>query len=426
MTTSRHSHTRGDGARSRRLVTASHARVGRRRLDGARARFTAAFEHAPVSMHLIDLAEAVTVDVNPAMCELTGYSRAELIGGDPAAILRDPRDRADARVRLVGLRAGMRGYRVERRFLDRDGKPIWLEALVSLMDDPAGPMAVVQAFDVTDRRRAEQALRELNEELDGRVAERTAEVQRVNLELEAANRELEAFIYSAAHDLRAPLRAIERFASTMRDGHAGPLTADALHYVDLVREGSHEMSALIDHLLSFSRVGIQAMQLELVDPAELVASALDELADQRAGRAVEVFVGPLAPVRADRRLLAQVFTNLLANALKFTRGREPAWIVVGCEAAADGPIYVVRDSGIGFDPADAEQIFNVFRRLPPAEAYEGSGVGLALVKRIVERHGGAIWAEGRQGRGATFRFRLPAGAGDPTAVGYGAPGMARP
>src|SRR4051795_753096 len=153
MTTSRHSHTRGDGARSRRLVTASHARVGRRRLDGARARFTAAFEHAPVSMHLIDLAEAVTVDVNPAMCELTGYSRAELIGGDPAAILRDPRDRADARVRLVGLRAGMRGYRVERRFLDPDGKPIWLEALVSLMDDPAGPMAVVQAFDVTDRRR---------------------------------------------------------------------------------------------------------------------------------------------------------------------------------------------------------------------------------------------------------------------------------
>src|SRR3954465_4430164 len=133
MTTSRHSQTRGDGARSRRMATASHARVGRRRLDAARARFTAAFEQTPVSMHLVDLAEAVTVDVTPAMCELTGYSRAELIGRDAVAILCDPSERADARVRLVGLRAGMAGYRVERRFLDRDGKPYWLEAAVSLM-----------------------------------------------------------------------------------------------------------------------------------------------------------------------------------------------------------------------------------------------------------------------------------------------------
>jgi PAS domain S-box-containing protein len=405
---------------------ASHARVGRRRLDGARARFTAAFEHAPMSMHLVDLTEAVTVEVNHAMCELTGRSRAELIGGDPVDILIDPGDRADARGRLAGLRAGMAGYRVERRFLDRDGEPIWLEAVVSLMDDPAGPLAIVQAFDVTDRRRAEHALRELNEELDGRVADRTAEVERANAELAAANRELEAFIYSAAHDLRSPLRAIERFAGTLGDGHAGPLPPDALHYVELMREGAHEMSALIDHLLSFSRVGIQAMHVELVDPAELVTAALEELADQRAGRTVEIFVGPLPPVRADRRLLAHVFTNLLGNALKFTRGREPARIVVGWEAGPGGPTYFVRDSGIGFDPADAEQIFNVFRRLHAAEAYEGSGVGLALVKRIVERHGGTIWAEGEEGRGATFRFRLGAAAGDPAGVGCGAPRLARP
>jgi PAS domain S-box-containing protein len=403
----------------------SRARVGRRRLDGARARFTAAFEHTPISMHLVDVTEAVTVEVNPAMCDLTGYSRDELIGADPVDILMDPGDRTDARVRLAGLRAGMAGYRVERRFQDRDGEPIWLEAHLSLMDDPAGPLAIVQACDVTDRRQAEHALRELNEELDGRVAGRTAEVERANAELEAANRELEAFIYSAAHDLRAPLRAIEGFAGTMRAGHAGPLPPDALHYVDLVRDGAREMSSLIDHLLSFSRVGIQAMHVERVEPAELVAATLEELADQRAGRTVEIVVESLPPVRADRRLLAHVFTNLLGNALKFTRGREPARIVVGCEAGARGPTYFVRDTGIGFDPGDAEQIFNVFRRLHPAEAYEGSGVGLALVKRIVERHGGTIWAEGEEGRGATFRFRLGVGAGHPAGVGHGAPGMAR-
>jgi PAS domain S-box-containing protein len=390
--------------------------------QAARQRFTAAFEHAPVGMALMEVTAAdaaTTIEVNAALCELTGYARDQIVGRDPVELLLHPDDRADARIRLAGLGADTTDYRAERRYLSRSGDPLWVQVHVAQIDGPAGPQVILQALDITERRRAEEALRKLNEELEGRVAARTAEVESVNRELEAANRELEAFSYSAAHDLRAPLRAIDRFAATLADENTGPLTPDARRYVDLVRQGAREMSTLIDDLLAFSRVGLQAMHVEVVDPAELVTAALAELEEQRAGRAVDVTVGPLPFVRADPRLLALVFANLLGNALKFTRGREPARIEVGCESGPDGPTYYVRDSGIGFDPEAAEQIFNVFRRLHPAEVYEGTGVGLALVKRIVERHGGAVWAEGERGHGATFRFHLGTG-------GVDAPRVSRP
>src|SRR5262249_16808809 len=153
--------------------------------------------------------------------------------------------------------------------------------------------------------------------------------------------------------------------------------------------------------------------VERVEPQRVVAAALEDLADQRAGREVEIEVGALPAVAADPRLLTLVYRNLLANSLKFTRGRAPARIEVGFHPAVAGGAYYVRDNGIGFDPADAEQIFNVFRRLHPAEAFEGTGVGLALVKRIVERHGGLVWAESEEGAGATFYFRLEAPGPEP-------------
>jgi PAS domain S-box-containing protein len=349
---------------------------------------------------------------------LSGFARDELVGADPVGILLHRDDRADARAGLAGLLAAGRGsYRADRRYVNRAGEVLWVQVHVATIAGAEGTQVVLQALDVTERLRAEQALRELNQELERRVVERTVEVQAANRELEAANRELEAFAYSAAHDLRAPLRAIDRFAQILAEE---PLTPDALRHVELVRRGAAEMSALIDALLTFSRVGLQAVALETVEPEALVTAALDELAEERAGRDVEIVIGPLPPVCADRRLLALVCANLLGNALKFTRERRRARIEIGCEGGA----YYVRDNGIGFDQADADRIFDVFRRLHPVEAYDGTGVGLALVQRIVERHGGTVWAEAAEGRGATFWFRLggasaPAGVSAAASSAYG-------
>lgn len=376
----------------------------------ARERFTTAFANAPVGMALIELdGERIPriVEVNAAMRQLSGFERRELIGSDPVVILLHPDDRADARAGLAALlRTGGGGYRAERRYLTREGELLWVQVHVAAIAGAAGTQVVLQALDVTERLRAEQALLELNLELEQRVAERTVAVQAANRELEAANRELEAFAYSAAHDLQAPLRAVDRFAEALAGEQT--LTPDALRYVELVRRGAGEMSALIDALLAFSRVGMQAMTFETVEPEALVTAALEELDSDRD---VEVVIGPLPPVWADRRLLALVYSNLIGNALKFTRERRRARVEIGCEGGA----CYVRDNGIGFDQADASRIFDVFRRLHPVEAYDGTGVGLALVQRIVERHGGTVWAEGEDGRGATFWFRL-GGAGAPAGV----------
>jgi PAS domain S-box-containing protein len=351
----------------------------------ARERFTAAFAHAPVGMALIGLdgeRAPRIVEVNAAMCVLSGFDREELVGSDPVDTLLHPDDRADARAGLAALLGTGRGaYSAERRYVTRAGELLWVQVHVATIAGPAGTQVVLQALDVTERR----------------VGERMREIQAANRELEAANRELEAFAYSAAHDLRAPLRAIDRFAEALAGEDA--LTADALQYVELLRRGAGEMSALIDALLAFSRVGVQAMAVEEVEPEALARAALGELAGDRD---VEIVVGRLPAVRADRRLLALVYANLIGNALKFTQERHPARIEIGCDARA----YYVRDNGIGFAESDAARIFDVFRRLHPVEVYEGSGVGLALVKRIVERHGGSVWADGAEGRGATFWFCL--------------------
>ena len=316
------------------LAAKEAAEASERRLRAAHERFTAAFEHAPVGMVLIEVtaADAATaVAVNSAMCELTGFSRDELVGRDPVDVLVHPEDRADAHIRLAGLGTGTTSYRVERRYLTRGGEPLWVQVHVALIDGPAGPQVILQALDITERRRAEEALRMVNEELEGRVAARTTEVETVNRELEAANRELEAanceleaFAYSAAHDLRAPLRAIDRFAATLADEHAGPLTLDGLHYVDLVRQGAREMSALIDDLLAFSRAGLQAMHVEVVDPAALVAVALAELEELRAGRAVAVVVGPLRSAGGSAAARARVRESARQRAEVHPRPRSRA------------------------------------------------------------------------------------------------------
>jgi signal transduction histidine kinase len=247
------------------------------------------------------------------------------------------------------------------------------------------------------------ALQRSHEELEARVQDRTAE-------LEAANKELEAFASSVSHDLRTPLRAITGLAEILLKNPAGSLTAETQRCVGLIHRGAGEMDKLIDSIMDFSRLSHQAPVRQTVDLAALCQEVFRDLTGGRPARPVAFKVQPLAPVNGDPALLRQVLVNLLANALKFTRLSEPAEIEVGMvhPDGNAGPIFFVRDNGVGFDMEQADRLFVMFQRLYHREEFEGSGVGLAMVRRIIERHGGQVWAEAEPGLGATFFFTVPA------------------
>jgi len=253
-------------------------------------------------------------------------------------------------------------------------------------------------------KRAEEAVRQLNEELEQRVRQRTAE-------LEAANHELEAFTYSVSHDLRAPLRHVNGFVRILVDEFHDDLNAQAQHYLDRIEEGARRMGRLVDDLLNLARVGRQHPQPRATALGSVVREVISELGPELAGREIDWRVADLPEVRCDPGLLHVAFTNLLSNAVKYTRPRSRPVIEVG-QTTRDGErAFFVKDNGVGFDMKYADKLFGVFQRLHRADEFEGTGVGLATVQRIVHKHGGRIWAEAELDRGAAFYFTLAAHAG---------------
>jgi PAS domain S-box-containing protein len=255
-----------------------------------------------------------------------------------------------------------------------------------------------------ENARHHQEVQVLNLELERRVADRTAG-------LEAANKELESFSYSVAHDLRAPLRALDGFSRLAIEEFAPQLPSEAQRYLSLVRHNAQQMGQLIDDLLAFSRLGRKPVNRQRVRPTDVVRQAVQDLEREHEGRAVKILIGELPECDADPALLKQVFLNLLSNALKFTRNRDIPCIEVQSRTESNESIYSVKDNGVGFDMQYAGKLFSVFQRLHSPEEYEGTGVGLAIVQRIVHRHGGRIWAEAEVDKGATFHFTL-GGASD--------------
>jgi len=258
---------------------------------------------------------------------------------------------------------------------------------------------------IAECRRAEAEVHRLNTELEQRVQDRTAELQ-------AANKELEAFSYSVSHDLRSPLRAIAGFSRIIQDEYVENVPAEAARMLKIIETTISQMGRQIDDLLAFSRLGRQALSVRNVAPAGLVREVVEQVqAAERGGRRVDVSIGELAECKADPSLLRHVYVNLISNAFKYSRGRDPATIEIGChpgETAAER-VYFVKDNGSGFDMRYAGKLFGVFQRLHRDEEYEGTGVGLAIVQRIVNRHGGRVWAEAAVDRGATFYFTLRGG-----------------
>jgi light-regulated signal transduction histidine kinase (bacteriophytochrome) len=239
----------------------------------------------------------------------------------------------------------------------------------------------------------------MNTELERRVRERTAE-------LTAANQELEAFTYSVAHDLRAPLRHIDAFTKIIFDDFAAEIPSEARRYLENIRKGSQNMSRLVDDLLNLARVGRQELKYEQTPLNPVVDEVIAELRRETANRHVEWRIGRLPVVESDPGLVKQVFANLLSNAVKYTRPRSDTVIEIGQRRIDGHSVIFVRDNGVGFNMKYADKLFGVFQRLHRADEFEGTGVGLATVERIVRKHGGRIWAESEVDRGATFYFTL--------------------
>ena len=287
----------------------------------------------------------------------------------------------------------------EREWVHREGRT-YRVYVYPFADSDGSPLVLELGIDITERKQAEKEVHQLNAELEQRVKRRTAQ-------LEAANQELESFSYSVSHDLRAPLRAIDGFSRILLKDHAGRLDAEGQRFLDIIRANTQKMGQLIDDLLTFSRLGRREVKAAGLDMETLVRKVVGELQNTQEDRTVEWNLKPLPATRADRALMQQVWVNLLGNALKFTRPQEAAIIEVGCRPAGDEDIYYVKDNGVGFDMQFAHKLFGVFQRLHRYEEFEGTGVGLALVQRIVQRHGGRVWAEGRVNGGACFYFSLP-------------------
>ena len=351
------------------------------------------------SVIITDLQGRIT-HANHALTDNFGWSR-EVLGELPTKIIAA----ADIPMAQASLQECLeKGYKkdLECTLLTRDQQEVPVMINLSWLKDPDGrPMGTIGVVrDISERRAAEAVIRQLNEDLEGRVNERTAQ-------LELANKELEGFSYSVSHDLRAPLRAIAGFARILSQEHAGVLDTAGLRLLQIISDNVSKMGRLIDDLLAFSRLGRHELKITALDMRALVGEVAAELQEAAGGRPIDWRLEPLPHVPGDRALIRQVWFNLLANAIKFTRQQERPVIAVGCRQEGDETVFYVKDNGVGFDMKYVGKIFEVFQRLHSYEEFEGTGVGLALVKRIISRHGGRVWAEGRVGEGACFYFTLP-------------------
>ena len=365
-------------------------------------KFKTLAEKSKVGIYLVQ--DNVFKYVNPAMSEFFGYTAEELVGKKGPKDVIFPEDLPlvleNLRKRLVGE---IESVNYDFRCIKKTGEIFYAEAYGAKTTYARKPAAIGTLLDITERKKAQTVILKLNAELEKRVEERTVQLAEVN-------KELEAFSYSAAHDMKAPLRRLNTFAELLAK-EAGPGLQQGLRgYLRSISKAATQMTLLVDGLLKLSTTGKKTLELAPVRLADLLKETIAEIQAETAGRAITWVAAELPETNCDRAMIKQVFLNLLGNAVKYTRDRADARIEIFLASTKDEHVIGVRDNGVGFDPAYADRLFVVFQRLHRAEEFEGSGIGLSTVKRIISRHGGRVWAQAVPGQGATFYFTLPRAA----------------
>ncbi|HWZ26959.1 MAG TPA: CHASE3 domain-containing protein [Gemmatimonadales bacterium] len=359
------------------------------------------YEQAPCGYHTLDL-DGLIVRMNQTECRWLGYQLDEVIGKKTVFDILVAEDRTRARERFQRLVGGDDIGTGEARFVRKDGTRLPVVVSSSVVRDATGAPWRVRAtmMDETAFRGAREQVDRLNAQLQRHVAE-----------LEDLNQELEKFSYSISHDLRAPLRAISGFARLLLQEHAANLDPEGARLLGVIRVNTERMGRLIDDLLSLSRFSRQPLVRTPMDMAALVSGVIVDRAAAQAPGGAEIVVANLPDADGDAALLKQVWERLIDNGVKFTEGIKAPRVEIGARADNGTTVYSVRDNGVGFDMQYAAKVFEVFQRLHPQSDYEGTGVGLAIVQRVIHRHGGRIWAESAPGQGATFFFTLGAKGG---------------
>jgi PAS domain S-box-containing protein len=370
-------------------------------LQKSEVRFRAVFDQAAVGVARV-APDGAWLEVNERLCGIVGYSREELLAKTFQEITHPDDLQSDLGYINQLLGNQINSYSMEKRYFKKNGDTVWINLTVTLARKPDGtPLFFISVIeDISVRKEVEEKIRKLNEELEQKVTERTAQLQ-------ISNKDLEAFAYSVSHDLRAPLRAISGYSQMLIEDYGEKLDAEGQRLLDVVCDNAEDMGRLIDGLLAFSRLGSAEMKRSSVDMETLVQEAFATLQKNDESTSAKLIIKPLPEAAGDWALFSTVFTNLLSNAIKFAKPGQPATIEVTGSVEGNENLYSVKDNGVGFDMKYVDKMFQVFQRLHSVKDFAGTGIGLALVQRIIQRSGGRVWAEGEVDKGATIYFTLP-------------------